>query len=125
MHLQNKIHFSEQWWCTEYAEEIHDVLRRREYDRYGFEYKAPQIQWRMHIIQYMLDIAIEMKLARTTLHLGEFDMDFLVVVLFSSQFVFFLPFSHILFGHIHGQSFGALLAFLFGGVDCIASGCKN
>lgn len=66
--------FSEQWWCTEYADEIHNVLRHREYDRFGFEYKAPQMQWRMHIIQYMLDVAQKMKLSRTTLHLGEFTI---------------------------------------------------
>lgn len=63
--------FSEQWWCTEYAEDIHDVLRKREYDRFGFESKAPQIKWRAHIIQYMLGVAQKMRLARTTLHLGE------------------------------------------------------
>lgn len=66
------ISFSDQWWCTEYAAEIHDLLRRREYDRFGFEYKAPQLQWRMHIIQYMLDVAQKMKISRTTLHLGKF-----------------------------------------------------
>lgn len=64
------INFSETWWFTEYVDEIHDVLRRRQNDRFCIELKAPQIQWRMHIIQYMLDIAQKLRFSRTTLHLG-------------------------------------------------------
>lgn len=65
---------SEQWWCTEYteyADEIHAVLRKREYDRIGFDYKAPQIKWRMHLLQYILDVARKNKLSRQTVHLGK------------------------------------------------------
>lgn len=73
----NKLnYFSEKWWCTEYAEEIHDVLRKREFDRFNVEFKAPQIEWRLHVIQYMLDVAQNLKLSRTTLHLGEINQLF-------------------------------------------------
>lgn len=50
------------------------MLRQREFDRFGFEHKAPQIRWRMHMIQYMVDVAQKMKLSRTTLHLGKFSI---------------------------------------------------
>lgn len=65
---------SEQWWCTEYteyADEIHAVLRKREYERIGFEYKSPQIRWRMHLLQFILDVARQHNLARETIHLGK------------------------------------------------------
>lgn len=62
---------SEQWWCTEYAEDINDALRKRELDRFTFGFKAPQMEWRAHLTQYMLRVAEKHKLARTTIHLGE------------------------------------------------------
>lgn len=62
---------SEHWWCTEYADEIHDVLRKRECDRFYFEYKAPQIKWRMHLLSFMLDLAEIQNLGAETFHLGE------------------------------------------------------
>lgn len=62
---------SEKWWCTEYADEIHDVLQKREFDRCSLDFKSPQLKWRPHIIQYMLDTAQKHELAKTTFHLGK------------------------------------------------------
>ncbi|XP_055323803.1 cyclin-J [Sitodiplosis mosellana] len=69
---------SEQWWCTEYteyADEIHAILRKREYDRIGFDGKAPQIKWRMHLLQYIMDVARKHELTRETVHLAIYIMD--------------------------------------------------
>lgn len=69
---------SDQWWLTEYteyADEIHAVLRKREYERFGIEYKAPQIKWRMHLLQYILEVGRQQKLTRETIHLGKMTIN--------------------------------------------------
>lgn len=61
---------SERWWCTEYADEIHDVLRKRECERLVFEYKAPQMKWRTHILQFIVEVGHVRNMSRDTVHLG-------------------------------------------------------
>ncbi|XP_031637457.1 cyclin-J [Contarinia nasturtii] len=66
---------SETWWCTEYADSIHDILRKREGDRLYFENKAPQIKWRIHLIQLILDIARKHRFSKETVHLAVYFTD--------------------------------------------------
>lgn len=62
---------SSEWWSyEEYIEDIHITLRERELKRLCFEYKAPQIEWRPHFVQIILDLVQSHNLCHSTLHLG-------------------------------------------------------
>ncbi|XP_076333741.1 cyclin J isoform X3 [Tachypleus tridentatus] len=73
---RSSMSITEDWWLTEYEEEIHDHLRAKEQKRAVFHAQSPQLHFRQFLVEWLIDICKKRNLSTPVQHLAIYLLDY-------------------------------------------------